>query len=204
MMAAYSVQYLANNNNNSSYSNMNNLKEDLTLIDSYFHRAEIVKILVASDYEDSMSYLSRNDVPLKNNYGGGNELCTPIYLAIASIPDDFYGHGPTTYFIRALHEANPFMITVRNKTNHDKPLSLLYRRFSRQFDFSEKFFPGDNSRQEVLDHRNKYKAAAVNTWKIIHKAQIPWILVIGVSPIIPLEIIKWNMLPYKWIVHLIY
>lgn len=55
----------------------------------------------------------------------------------------------------------------KNDSNHDKPLSLLYRRFSRQFDFSEKFFPGDNSRTEVLEHRNKYKAAAVNTWKII-------------------------------------
>lgn len=47
------------------------------------------------------------------------------------------------------------------------PLSLLYRRFSRQFDLSEKFFPGDNSRKEVLEHRHKYKTAAMNTWKII-------------------------------------
>jgi hypothetical protein len=43
----------------------------------------------------------------------------------------------------------------------------LYRRFSRQFDQSEKFFPGDNSRREVVEHRNKYKTSAMNTWKII-------------------------------------
>lgn len=44
---------------------------------------------------------------------------------------------------------------------------FLDRRFTRQFDISEKFFAGDNSRPEVVDHRKKYKAAAGNTWKII-------------------------------------
>ena len=133
-----------------------------TTIDSYFDRSEIVKILVASDYEVSMEYLTRSDVTVT-----GKDGCTPLYLAVASIPDDFHSHGATTFFIRAVHEANPSMVVAKNDTNFDKPLSLLYRRFSRQFDFSEKFFPGDNSRTEVLEHRNKYKAAAVNTWKII-------------------------------------
>jgi hypothetical protein len=32
---------------------------------------------------------------------------------------------------------------------------------------SEKFFTGDNSRPEVVNHRRRYKVAAGNTWKII-------------------------------------
>jgi hypothetical protein len=59
------------------------------------------------------------------------------------------------------------MAGIGNASDGDKPLSLLYRRFTRQFDISEMFFAGDNSRPEVVEHRNKYKCAAGNTWKII-------------------------------------
>ncbi|KAL3937705.1 MAG: hypothetical protein SGARI_002016 [Bacillariaceae sp.] len=59
------------------------------------------------------------------------------------------------------------MAGIGNASDGDKPLSPLYRRFTRQFDISEMFFDGDNSRPEVVEHRNKYKCAAGNTWKII-------------------------------------
>ncbi len=49
----------------------------------------------------------------------------------------------------------------------DDVLALLYRRFVRQFDQSERFFEGDNSRPEVVHHRQQYKNAAVNTFNII-------------------------------------
>jgi hypothetical protein len=49
----------------------------------------------------------------------------------------------------------------------DDALALLYRRFVRQFDQSERFFEGDNSRPEVVQHRQQYKNAAVNTFNII-------------------------------------
>lgn len=64
-------------------------------------------------------------------------------------------------------EANTDMVSVGNASDGDKPLALLYRRFTRQFDISEKFFAGDNSRSEVVVHRREFKMAAGNTWKIV-------------------------------------
>ena len=85
----------------------------------------------------------------------------------ADLPDDFEPKGPTYQYMVVCTEASPNMSGVGNQADGDKPLALLYRRFTRQFDISEKFFPGDNSRPEVVEHRRKYKAAAGNTWKII-------------------------------------
>jgi hypothetical protein len=59
------------------------------------------------------------------------------------------------------------LVGVGNSSDGDKPLALLYRRFTRQFDLAEKFFAGDNSRLEVVEHRRNYKTAAGNTWKMM-------------------------------------
>lgn len=124
----------------------------------------IVNLLIAADYEASVDYLQRTDVVFQSKDGA----CTPLYHAVASVPDDFSSPpGPTLHFVSAIHFPCPVMVSVKNDSNYDKPLALLYRRFSRQFDQSEKFFPGDNSRREVVEHRTKYKTAAMNTWKII-------------------------------------
>ena len=128
------------------------------------HQTQVINLLIAADYESSLEYLQRTDIIHNKHDGAG----TPIYHAVASLPDDFTSPpGSTTQFISAIHFPCPMMVSAKNDSNHDKPLALLYRRFSRQFDQSEKFFPGDNSRREVLDHRNRYKTAAMNSWKII-------------------------------------
>jgi len=113
--------------------------------------------------------------------------CSPLYRVLQTLPDDFDRSGPTVDYIKVLLQAsywndgngeeskeeleaasnNNNMAGVGNASDGDKPLGLLYRRFTRQFDISEMFFPGDNSRSEVVRHREKYKYAAGNTWKII-------------------------------------
>ncbi len=128
------------------------------------NQVELVNFLIAADYEVSMDYLSRNDVVFNANDGE----CTPLYHVVANLPDDFTNApGPTVHLVSTVHFPKPSMVAVKNRSNYDKPLALLYRRFSRQFDLSEKFFPGDNSRDEVVAHRQKYKVAAMNTWKVI-------------------------------------
>ncbi len=128
-------------------------------------RAAVLRALLPADYESAYEYFSRNDI----KFTGDNDLglCSPLYYALYSIPDDFMSPAPTLGYISVIHEANPQMVSVSNKLDGDKPLALLYRRFTRQFDLSEKFFAGDNSRPEVVEHRRKYKIAASNTWKII-------------------------------------
>eukprot|EP00559_Dactyliosolen_fragilissimus_P004423 CAMPEP_0184870368 /NCGR_PEP_ID=MMETSP0580-20130426/37227_1 /TAXON_ID=1118495 /ORGANISM="Dactyliosolen fragilissimus" /LENGTH=819 /DNA_ID=CAMNT_0027372405 /DNA_START=113 /DNA_END=2572 /DNA_ORIENTATION=+ len=122
-------------------------------------RSQVISMLIAGDYEASQEYLERTDV----EHG-----CTPLYLAVLSLPDDFQSSpGPTVSLVQHVHYTHPSMLSVKNDGDHDTPLALLYRRFSRQFDLSEKFFPGDNSREEVVQFRMKYKTAAMNTWKII-------------------------------------
>lgn len=113
--------------------------------------------------------------------------CSPLYRVLQTLPDDFDRSGPTVDYIKVLLQASYWyeegneagkdaleantnhnnMAGVGNASDGDKPLGLLYRRFTRQFDISEMFFPGDNSREEVVQHREKYKFAAGNTWKII-------------------------------------
>jgi len=128
------------------------------------HQTQVVNLLIASDFESSLEYLQRADVVHDPDDGKG----TPLYHATASLPDDFSSPpGPTVQFISSIHFPSPNMIAAKNGDNFDKPLALLYRRFSRQFDQSEKFFPGDNSSPAIMEYRQKYKTAAMNTWKII-------------------------------------
>ena len=129
-------------------------------------RAEIVRLLVASDTAISQAYMARNDVLFESGDSTGG--CTPLYRVLQTLPDDFEPKGPTYQYLVVVTEASPHnMSGMGNQAEGDKPLALLYRRFTRQFDISEKFFAGDNSRSEVVEHRRQYKAAAGNTWKII-------------------------------------
>ena len=103
-----------------------------------------------------------------------------LYRIIESLPDDTdVPLGPTVEFVRLLvnrrgsgwvgraeeEEAN--RVTLISDAMDDDVLALLYRRFVRQFDQSERFFEGDNSRSEVVRHREIFKNAAVNTFNII-------------------------------------
>jgi len=136
------------------------------------NQVHVFNLLIAADYETSMKYLSESNVTFSPTDGA----CTPLYHAVSSIHDDFLQHpnpSPTVDFISAIHSACPRAVSVKNRDNWDTPLALLYRRFSRQFDLSEKFFPGDNSRKDVLEHRQRYKSSAMNTWKIIVKLLDP-------------------------------
>lgn len=128
-------------------------------------RAAVLRVLVAADYETAVDYLSRNDIKYSSDDDMG--ACSPLYYALYSIPDEFHSPGGTVEYISVVHDANPQMVSVSNSSDGDIPLALLYRRFTRQFDLSEKFFAGDNSRPEVVEHRHKYKVAAANTWQII-------------------------------------
>mmetsp|Transcript_13367 Transcript_13367/g.15327 ORF Transcript_13367/g.15327 Transcript_13367/m.15327 type:complete len:680 (+) Transcript_13367:29-2068(+) len=135
----------------------------------YRVRAEVLKALLTADDRIVKGYLSKNDAVFSNETSG----VTPLYHALQTLSDDFDPEGFTLEYIKILHEIVPNMMAVSNISDNDTPLALLYRRFTRQFDLSEKFFPGDNSRQQVVEHRYKYRTAAGNTWKIIEELLKP-------------------------------
>jgi len=134
-------------------------------------RAETLQVLLAADIETSIEYLQQDSVTFEGPLGSEGTVestdCTPFYRALQSLPDDFERNSPTAIFCAVLKEACPAAVTLSNRSDGDTSLALLYRRFTRQFDLAEKFFAGDNSRPEVVQHRKKYKTAAGNTWKII-------------------------------------
>jgi len=141
-----------------------------TLVNSRYNaRAEALKVLIKADERVAKAYLTKNDVIFDSEAGG----VTPLYYALQTLPDDFETNGSALDYIITLHQTVPNMMAVSNASDNDTPLALLYRRFTRQFDLSEKFFPGDNSRQQVVEHRHKYKTAAGNTWKIIEQLLKP-------------------------------
>ncbi|KAL7443941.1 hypothetical protein ACHAXM_010951 [Skeletonema potamos] len=97
-----------------------------------------------------------------------------LYRIAESLPDDCEQPlGPTAEFVKLLVDkggasAQPSVRGERRSPGDDDDvLAMLYRRFVRQFDQSERFFEGDNSRPEVIRHREKFKNAAVNTFNII-------------------------------------
>lgn len=139
-------------------------------------RTTVVRLLVAADSTScSRNYLARHDVP----FGGESDnsadadgdvlKCSPLYRALQCLPDDpTPQRAPTLEFVQLLLSATPPRVcALGNAGDGDKPLALLYRRFTRQFDLAEKFFAGDNSRPSVVRHRHRYKTAAGNTWKLI-------------------------------------
>jgi ankyrin repeat protein len=139
-------------------------------------RGIFVQHLMNSNLPVAQAYWQQNDVVYESDDATGG--CSPLYRVLQTIPDDFDPSGPTVEYVRLLQGVagsmspgddgrSNDMAGIGNASDGDKPLSLLYRRFTRQFDISEMFFAGDNSRPEVVDHRNRYKCAAGNTWKII-------------------------------------
>jgi hypothetical protein len=126
-------------------------------------RAQVVRALVAANEKVAKEYFSNNNTVFDIETGG----VTPLYHVLQTLPDDCKADGATVAYVSAVQGAHPLMVGISNASDGDKPLCLLYRRFTRQFDLSEKFFTGDNSRPEVVDHRRRYKMAAGNTWKII-------------------------------------
>lgn len=66
-------------------------------------RAEILRLLIASDYESSTEYLSRNDLIYDEQDEAG--ACTALYRAIEQIPDDSGNPGPTVSYIGVIQGA---------------------------------------------------------------------------------------------------
>jgi ankyrin repeat protein len=128
-------------------------------------RTAVVNLLLSADMHASETYLRRNDCVYQSGDATGG--CTPLYRALQTLPDDFDVASNTVAFVSILHDACSDQVGIGNASDGDKPLALLYRRFTRQFDLAEKFFSGDNSRPDVVNHRRQYKTAAGNTWKII-------------------------------------
>ena len=127
-------------------------------------RAAVVHFLIRADKTScSKEYLYRNNIVFQTGKAGS---CSALYRALQTIPDEFETAGHTVRFVETLVQ-HTNLVGVGNDSDGDKPLALLYRRFTRQFDLAEKFFSGDNSRPTVTEHRRKYKAAAGNTWKIV-------------------------------------
>ena len=110
--------------------------------------------------------------------------CSPLYRVLQMIPDDpsVQKHPPTVEYVHVIMkymmQSTPppppneptrtrCWVGRANDDDGDRPLALLYRRFTRQFDVAEQFFTGDNSRPQVVAHRHYYKMAASNTWKLI-------------------------------------
>ena len=128
-------------------------------------RAFVVQHLIEADPPAARKYFEQNNIVYDSGDATGG--CTPLYRALQTLPDDFDPTAPTVEYIALLHTTYPHNAGKGNASDGDKPLSLLYRRFTRQFDISEQFFAGDNSRPQVVNHRQQYKTAAGNTWKLI-------------------------------------
>ncbi|KAL3808537.1 hypothetical protein ACHAXA_002704 [Cyclostephanos tholiformis] len=132
---------------------------------SFSFRIKVAKLLLE---HDSRSIVSLGKV---------------LYQVIESLPDDIDTPlGPTVEFVKLLVTRGGAgagsagagstvdensRISLLSEKMDDDVLALLYRRFVRQFDQSERFFEGDNSRDEVVQHREIFKNAAVNTFNII-------------------------------------
>lgn len=139
-------------------------------------RTAVVQALWTVAPKFALAYWNRNDVVYESGDATGG--CSPLYRVLQTLPDDFVAHAATTVeYVHVLchlaagtehyNTASKAFVSLGNTSDADKPLALLYRRFTRQFDAAEKFFDGDNSRDEVVQHRRRYKTAAGNTWKII-------------------------------------
>ena len=141
-------------------------------------RLQFVHSLIQASPSTSTDYLKLNNVVFESGDATGG--CSPLYRVLQTLNDDFDSNltpttqnAPTVQYVHMIQSAYPFQSSVGNDSDGDKPLGFLYRRFTRQFDISEQFFAGDNSRPEVVQHRKNYKAAAGNTWKLIELLLAP-------------------------------
>jgi hypothetical protein len=141
--------------------------------DDWKTRACIVQLLLEANPERSTHYLQQTNVRFDDTSSGSNSSsgsgCSPLYRAVQCLPDDATSPPQLPPTLQLIQTILPYCPNP-NMANHDaedKPLALLYRRFTRQFDQAEKFFAGDNSRPQVVQHRKFYKTAAANTWKIM-------------------------------------
>jgi len=143
-------------------------KKKESISDSFYFRTEITRLL------------------LEHNPGSLVLRGKMLYQTVESLPDDVeVPLGPTVEFIKVIVDrggASAHLATSlkgvatslgggvnedEESIEDDDVLALLYRRFVRQFDQSERFFEGDNSREEVVQHRQNFKNAAVNTFNVV-------------------------------------
>ena len=132
---------------------------------------EVVQMLLGADPGGSHQYLARCQVlPWK---------CSALYRFLQTLPSASYRddhdlsqsqssnsnsnthsnqkvNAVAVAMIRLIQESLPDRIVALMENENslaDTPLLLLYRRWSRHRYEAEKFFPGDNSRDEVVQHR---------------------------------------------------
>lgn len=134
---------------------------------SWQARGILLSRFIQADPVTSEYYLKRNNVVFEAADAVGG--CSPLYRVLQTLGDDFNSASPSVAYVDVIHRGARAteLPGIGNSSDGDKPLSFLYRKFTRQFDISEKFFAGDNSRPEVVEHRQKYKTSAGNTWKLI-------------------------------------
>lgn len=159
--------YLLNDPTNPSGENDNNKSSNKRVPFSWQARGILLSRFIQADPVTSEYYLKRNNVVYEADDAVGG--CSPLYRVLQTLGDDFNSASPSVAYVDVIHRGAKAIELpgIGNSCDGDKPLSLLYRKFTRQFDISEKFFSGDNSRPEVVEHRQKYKTAAGNTWKLI-------------------------------------
>mmetsp|Transcript_21982 Transcript_21982/g.54304 ORF Transcript_21982/g.54304 Transcript_21982/m.54304 type:complete len:701 (-) Transcript_21982:71-2173(-) len=145
----------------------NNNRQNKRVPFSWQARGILLSRFIEADPVTSEYYLKRNNVVYEAADAVGG--CSPLYRVLQTLGDDFNSASPSVAYVDVIHRGAKAteLPGIGNSCDGDKPLSLLYRKFTRQFDISEKFFSGDNSRPEVVEHRQKYKTAAGNTWKLI-------------------------------------
>lgn len=96
-----------------------------------------------------------------------------LYQVIESLPDDTeVPLGPTVEFIKLLVEKGGASVQAPSESMDDDVLALLYRRFVRQFDQSEKFFEGDNSR---FVHSYIFYYSCVQIVETLHIEMFIWL-----------------------------
>lgn len=159
--------YLLDDPTFSSNSSNDNKTRNKRVPFSWQARGILLSRFIQADPVTSEYYLKRNNVVYEAADAVGG--CSPLYRALQTLGDDFNSASPSVAYVEVIHRGAKAteLPGIGNSSDGDKPLSLLYRKFTRQFDISEKFFSGDNSRPEVTEHRQKYKTAAGNTWKLI-------------------------------------
>lgn len=173
------IQHLMQKEGNGSAGTVN--KEEIDkVLRQIVESDDFVKLLVSSGGDVNFRELSETDTTaamtdtshttlsrsnsLMSNEDGNKSL---LYQIVESLPDDFdTPSGPTVEAVKqALSEGTNS--GSFSETMDDDVLTLLYRRFVRQFEQSEKSFNGDNSHAEIIKYRQGFKYAARNTFNII-------------------------------------
>lgn len=181
------IQHIMQNNGNESANtlllqNNANLNEGIIcIVRQIVESDDFVKLLIRSGGDVNTREMSETDTTVamtdsshttlsRSNSSltiGDSNKCL-LYQIVESLPDDFdTPSGSTVEVVKQVLESEGSDSNSFSETMDDEVLTLLYRRFVRQFEQSERSFDGDNSRAEIIQYRQGFKYAARNTFNII-------------------------------------